>query len=265
MRTRRAADPPLVPGSDDGRERRRHERHRLEHLRVRLHARWDGREVRLDDVALGDVSASGVFVTGVPMRLPFRTPVRLELMADGHPALVVGGEAVHHFDAPTGSGLASGLGVELVAPPADLLDRLRAMASPPTPVTTERPPRVLIVDDDTALGEALARVLRGYDIPCRLVHSGRECHGLLSSIRDSLELVIVDALLPDTTGVALVQDLRALLPRARVLGISGVIRSRASNHPMITAGADAFLPKPFAGHEFRATVDRLLDRPQARR
>lgn len=221
--------------------------------------------MRLDDVALGDVSASGAFVTGVPMRLAFRAPVQLELMADGHPSLMVRGEAVHHFDAPVGSGLESGVGVELLAPPADLLDRLQAMAAPPPPAVCSAPPRVLIVDDDPALGEALARVLRGYDIPCVLVRSGRECHSALASVGDSLELVIVDALLPDTTGVALVQDLRALLPRARVLGISGVIRSRASNHPLITAGADAFLPKPFAGHEFRATVDRLLDRPQARR
>lgn len=105
-----------------------------------------------------------------------------------------------------------------------------------------RPYRVLIVDDDPAMGKFLAAVVSGagYGTPA-VVGTGKEA---LAAACEA-EMILLDQVLPDAAGVELLPGLRAL-PRP-----PGVILITASGDEALAAralraGADDYLPKDAA-------------------
>src|SRR5215218_6920793 len=117
--------------------------------------------------------------------------------------------------------------------------------------------RVLVVDDDRAIRESLARALEldGYEVS--LVPDGAAA---LATIRASRpDVAIVDVMMPNIDGLTLCRVLRAEKDRLPILMLTA--RTETSDRVAgLDAGADDYLPKPFELSELMARLRALLRR-----
>jgi signal transduction histidine kinase/CheY-like chemotaxis protein len=120
---------------------------------------------------------------------------------------------------------------------------------------------VLVVDDDPAVCDALASILRdaGYEpLPAA---DGREALALVQ--RQAPAAVLLDMLMPGMEGLETVTELRQRHPRVPVVAMSGA--SRASNYLTMATklGAAAALEKPFSPEELLRTLSAVIRPPSA--
>lgn len=117
--------------------------------------------------------------------------------------------------------------------------------------------KLLLVEDNRALSEWLARTLRAdrYTVEC--VHDGREADDLLRT--ESYELVILDLALPGLDGREVLKRLRSRRNPVPVLILTAFdgTRDRVEG---LDFGADDYMVKPFEVHELEARIRALLRR-----
>src|SRR3954447_17909314 len=117
--------------------------------------------------------------------------------------------------------------------------------------------RLLIVDDDRALREALRRalLLAGYDVD--VAATGQE--GLTRIAAAPPDAVVLDLGLPDVDGLEVCRRLRAAGARRPILILTArdAVADRIDG---LDAGADDYLVKPFDVGELQARVRALLRR-----
>ncbi len=117
--------------------------------------------------------------------------------------------------------------------------------------------RLLVVDDDPSVREALALVLdlNGFEVATAI--DGREAIRTLAI--ESPDAVILDVLMPGLDGLEVCRRLRATGNRTPVLMLTA--RSEVSERVAgLEAGADDYLAKPFAREELIARLRALLRR-----
>jgi two-component system response regulator MprA len=116
---------------------------------------------------------------------------------------------------------------------------------------------VLIVDDEPAVRESLARAMRidGHDV--RVAANGVE--GLDAMKVEPVDVVVLDLQMPILDGVEMCRQLRAGGDHTAVLMLTA--RSTIANRVEgLDAGADDYLTKPFALDELRARMRALQRR-----
>jgi len=117
--------------------------------------------------------------------------------------------------------------------------------------------RILVVDDDRALRDALRRglTLAGYEIV--LAETGQ--HGLTQIAATAPDAVVLDVGLPDLDGLEVCRRLRQSHNRVPVLMLTA--RDTVSDRiDGLDAGADDYLVKPFDVGELKARIRALLRR-----
>src|SRR4028119_379449 len=119
--------------------------------------------------------------------------------------------------------------------------------------------RILIIEDEEMMARMLARVLREEGYVAETAGDGRT--GLGRALYDSFDLLIVDWMLPERSGVQIVRGLRAAEIGIPVLMLTArdQVEDRVEG---LDAGADDYLPKPFALPELLARVRALTRRPR---
>ncbi len=119
--------------------------------------------------------------------------------------------------------------------------------------------RILIVEDEARLADRIGRVLGEEGYAAETTGDGRS--GLARALAEPFDLLIVDWMLPDLDGVRLVKGLRAAGHGVPVLMLTArdQIEDRVEG---LDAGADDYLPKPFAFAELLARVRALARRPR---
>ena len=86
--------------------------------------------------------------------------------------------------------------------------------------------RLLVVDDEAAIRQAVKAMLldQGYEVVTTC--SGREALAALDEHADQIRLVITDLVMPGMDGVAFVRELRRMRPHLPIIVVSGVLESR---------------------------------------
>ncbi|CNE48409.1 PAS/PAC sensor hybrid histidine kinase [Mycobacterium tuberculosis] len=123
----------------------------------------------------------------------------------------------------------------------------------PPPGAGAAPAAVLVADDNGDMREYLGRLLRGAGYRTVAAADGRAA--LAAVRRDAPDLVVSDVMMPGLNGLELVAELRAD-PRTAAVPVL-LLSARAEQEASIEglrAGADDYLPKPFAAAELLARV-----------
>lgn len=131
------------------------------------------------------------------------------------------------------------------------MERVVMMRSDGTPIT------VLVVDDETVLADMVAMALRyeGWTI-----NTAGDGAGAIAAARaDKPDVVVLDVMLPDMSGLEVLAKLRQDNPRLPVLLLTAkdAVEDRIAG---LTAGGDDYVTKPFSIEEVVLRLRALLRR-----
>ncbi len=142
------------------------------------------------------------------------------------------------------------------------------------PVTTEvpavervQPPprgagseRILLVEDDAAIRQLCAGVLRGRGYVVDEANDGERAVTMARAAGVRIDLVLTDVVLPGINGHQVAEAIVAVQPAAKVLFMSGYTEN-AIVHTGVLDPMVAFLPKPFTPTALVERVRLVLDGP----
>jgi two-component system OmpR family response regulator len=118
--------------------------------------------------------------------------------------------------------------------------------------------KLLLVEDDRETAAYLKRALNEAGHAVDQAHDGRD--GLLLAVGETYDVVVLDRMLPQLDGLAILRTLRAASVKTPVLLLTALdgIDDRVEG---LEAGGDDYLVKPFAFAELLARVNALARRP----
>ncbi len=117
--------------------------------------------------------------------------------------------------------------------------------------------RLLLIEDEIHLAEAISQILKKNNYTVDMVHDGEAGYDYgMSQIYD---IILLDIMLPKMNGIEVLKSLRregVTIP-ILMLTAKGEIGDRVTG---LDNGADDYLPKPFATEELLARIRALLRR-----
>jgi len=119
-----------------------------------------------------------------------------------------------------------------------------------------QPKRILLVDDDTEIIEAMRYALEAKGYAILIARDGNQ--GLALAEREDPDLVILDMMMPKRSGFLVLEKLRRTRPvPMRIIMITANEGSRHKAYAEML-GVDDYIRKPFAMDRLMASVERLL-------
>jgi DNA-binding response OmpR family regulator len=127
------------------------------------------------------------------------------------------------------------------------------------------PNRVLVADDDPVMTHLLTRILKQQRCEAVVANDGREAYRILQT--DSrFRAAIVDMSMPFLEGMDLIHYMRS---ERRLMRIPIMMITAEQNINLMadsfSAGATAFLPKPFTPEQLESAVQMLIGSNQTKR
>jgi two-component system phosphate regulon response regulator OmpR len=119
------------------------------------------------------------------------------------------------------------------------------------------PPRILVVDDDPEIRQLLARYVESQGFRVVLASNCRELRERMAT--HQVDLIVLDVMLPDGSGLDLCRDLRAERSRVPVILLTA-LKEDVDRIIGLEIGADDYLGKPFNPRELIARVKAVLRR-----
>jgi len=128
----------------------------------------------------------------------------------------------------------------------------RPVDAPPGPTG-----RLLVVEDESYIADALSTSLRFRGFSVRTAQSGRDALDIIA--REPPDLVLLDVMLPDVDGLTLTRNLRSSGVDVPVIFLTA--RDTAQDRVAgLTIGGDDYIAKPFGLDEVAARVRAVLRR-----
>lgn len=117
--------------------------------------------------------------------------------------------------------------------------------------------RILIAEDEVELARGLKFLLEKNKFSVDIVHNGSEALDFFHSVE--YDAIVLDIMMPGMNGLevlSVIREEKSAVP-IMMLTAKGEIEDRVAG---LEAGADDYLPKPFASREFIARVKALVRR-----
>jgi len=120
-----------------------------------------------------------------------------------------------------------------------------------------RSDRILIVDDDQRIRDLLRRYLTQEGFEVFQAEDGKALNRIL--LRDSVDLIVLDLMLPGEDGLAICRRLRAGNDRTPIIMLTAKVED-VDRIVGLEVGADDYLGKPFNPRELLARINAVLRR-----
>jgi two-component system response regulator HydG len=117
--------------------------------------------------------------------------------------------------------------------------------------------RLLVVDDDAPVRRACAEIAAAQGFSVRVADSAAAARSALEQA--PADILLLDLRLPGASGLALLEEVRALHPRTIVVIMSAYATVESAVEAM-RSGASDYLTKPFNLDEFTAVLERSAQR-----
>ena len=117
--------------------------------------------------------------------------------------------------------------------------------------------RILVVDDDPEIRKLLARYIESQGFRVLLAANCRELHDKLAA--NSVDLIVLDVMLPDGSGLEVCRDLRARRSSVPIILLTA-LKEDVDRIIGLEIGADDYLGKPFNPRELIARIRAVLRR-----
>ena len=120
--------------------------------------------------------------------------------------------------------------------------------------------RILVVEDEHKIASSIKKGLEQEAFAVDLAFSGNDGYDLASS--ENYDLIILDVMLPEMSGIQICQKLREANIHTPILMLTarGQVSDKVEG---LNSGADDYLTKPFAFEELLARVKALSRRPKS--
>lgn len=120
--------------------------------------------------------------------------------------------------------------------------------------------RILIAEDEVTIARALKVMLEKNKYAVDIVHNGLDALDFISAAH--YDALVLDIMMPGLDGISVLKTVRrqGITTPALFLTAKGEIEDRVAG---LDAGADDYLPKPFASAEFLARVRALVRRSES--
>ncbi len=117
--------------------------------------------------------------------------------------------------------------------------------------------RILMVEDEIHLAEALTQILRKNNYTVDAVHDGQD--GLDYALSNIYDLILLDIMLPKINGLTILKEIRkaGIITPVLLLTAKGDISDKVIG---LDSGADDYLAKPFATEELLARIRAMSRR-----
>lgn len=120
--------------------------------------------------------------------------------------------------------------------------------------------RILIAEDEISIARALKVMLEKNKYAVDIVHNGNDALEYINHF--SYDALVLDIMMPEKDGLSVLKEARknGITTPTLFLTAKGEIEDRVAG---LDAGADDYLPKPFAAAEFLARVRALTRRSES--
>jgi DNA-binding response OmpR family regulator len=118
--------------------------------------------------------------------------------------------------------------------------------------------RVLLAEDEPNIAASLTFLLERAGFGVVLATDGRQA--LDTALRDAVDVLILDMMLPQLDGYEVLQRLRADQRGAKLPVLMLTAKGqREDREAALQSGADLYMTKPYQNSEFIAAVERLAN------
>lgn len=135
---------------------------------------------------------------------------------------------------------------------------MASAATAPKPLNESGNETILVIEDEPAVRQVAAEILRRSGYKVLEASSGPEAVAIAQAFPDPIHLILTDFAMPKMNGTVAAHMVKAIYPEARVLYMSGNIKNIEADEEGSLGDAD-FLGKPFSSDILTAKVREVLD------
>jgi DNA-binding NtrC family response regulator len=122
------------------------------------------------------------------------------------------------------------------------------------------PKTILVVDDDLSVLSVIKCMLECGDYNVLMAHNAESALRMADRDDLTIDLMLIDVVMPDLTGPELAERILAIRPHLKVLFMSGCTESDVVRVKILDR-ALGFLPKPFTSDSLLERVQKVLSPP----